>query len=143
MLHCVDLVRTHVSQERSTSIIRATRIGELGTLAVTSNRHTLWRNTWLNIPEHGILQHFIYSCISDRLTLITVPNNRLQYRINAKYVRCVKFFKGQSKNIIRIEKFLHLDKNGVCSSMIHLHMRNDLELYNSLWSSYKLSECLE
>jgi hypothetical protein len=37
-LSCVTLVRTDVSEERSTSIIRVTRIGELGkTLAVTSN----------------------------------------------------------------------------------------------------------
>jgi hypothetical protein len=39
-------VRTDVSEELSTSFIRVTRIGELGTtLAVTSNRRTLRRNT--------------------------------------------------------------------------------------------------
>jgi hypothetical protein len=37
MLCCVALVRTHVSEELSTSIIRVTRIGELGRmLAITS-----------------------------------------------------------------------------------------------------------
>jgi hypothetical protein len=46
MLRRVDLVRTDVSVELSASFIRKTRIGELGTtLAVTSNRHTLRRNT--------------------------------------------------------------------------------------------------
>jgi hypothetical protein len=41
MLRCVALVRTDVSEERTASFIRVTRIGELGTtLAVTSNRHT-------------------------------------------------------------------------------------------------------
>jgi hypothetical protein len=46
MLHSVALVRTDVSEEFSASFIRVTRIGELGTtLAVTSNRHTLRRNT--------------------------------------------------------------------------------------------------
>jgi hypothetical protein len=46
MLRCVGLVRTDVSEERSASFIRVTRIGELGTmLAVTSNRRTLRRNT--------------------------------------------------------------------------------------------------
>jgi hypothetical protein len=35
MLHRVALVRTDVSEELSASIIRVTRIGELGTLAVT------------------------------------------------------------------------------------------------------------
>jgi hypothetical protein len=39
VLHRVVLVRTDVSEELSASIIRVTRIGELGTtLAVTSNR---------------------------------------------------------------------------------------------------------
>jgi hypothetical protein len=39
MLRRVALVKTEVSEELSASIIRVTRIGELGTtLAVTSNR---------------------------------------------------------------------------------------------------------
>jgi hypothetical protein len=51
MLRHVALVRTDVSEELSATIIRVTRIGELGTtLAVTSNRRT-----WHNIPEDGIL----------------------------------------------------------------------------------------
>jgi hypothetical protein len=50
MLLRVALVRTDVSEELSTSIIRVTRIGELGrTLAVTSNRRTLRRNTKLQL----------------------------------------------------------------------------------------------
>jgi hypothetical protein len=44
MLRRVALVRTDVSEERSVSYIRVTRIVELGTtLAVTSNRCTLCR----------------------------------------------------------------------------------------------------
>jgi hypothetical protein len=42
LLRRVALVRTAVSEELSASIIRVTRIGELGTtLAVTSSRRTL------------------------------------------------------------------------------------------------------
>jgi hypothetical protein len=45
MLHRVVLVRTDVSEERSASFVRMTRIGELETtlavIAVTSNRRTL------------------------------------------------------------------------------------------------------
>jgi hypothetical protein len=42
MLRLLALVRTDVSEELSTSFIRVTRMGELGTtLAVTSNRRTL------------------------------------------------------------------------------------------------------
>jgi hypothetical protein len=40
MLRRVALVRTDVSEELSSSVIRVKRIGELGTLAVTSNRRT-------------------------------------------------------------------------------------------------------
>jgi hypothetical protein len=46
MLHRVALVTTDVLEEHNTSFIRVTRIGELGTtLAVTSNRRTLRRNS--------------------------------------------------------------------------------------------------
>jgi hypothetical protein len=46
----VALVRTDVSEELSASFIRVTRIDELGTtLAVTSNRRTLRRNTNNNL----------------------------------------------------------------------------------------------
>jgi hypothetical protein len=46
MLRRVALVRNDVSEELSASFIRMTRIGKLETtLAVTSNRHTLRRNT--------------------------------------------------------------------------------------------------
>jgi hypothetical protein len=64
MLRRVALVITEVSEDRSTSIISVTRIGELGkTLVVTSNQRTLRRNTESvltrvtrrNIPEDAIL----------------------------------------------------------------------------------------
>jgi hypothetical protein len=46
MLRRVALVRTDVSEEPSPSFIRVTRIDELETtLAATSNRRTLRRNT--------------------------------------------------------------------------------------------------
>jgi hypothetical protein len=53
MLCHVALVRTDVSEEPSTSIIRVTRIGELGTtLAVTSNRRTLRGNLFAKLPNY-------------------------------------------------------------------------------------------
>jgi hypothetical protein len=41
ILHRLAVVRTDVSEERIASIIRVTRIGELGTSAVTNNTNTL------------------------------------------------------------------------------------------------------
>jgi hypothetical protein len=69
MLRLVTLVRTNVSRERSASIIRVTRICELGTtLAVTSNQLMLRRNTSVltrairrNIPKDGILRDTLKS----------------------------------------------------------------------------------
>jgi hypothetical protein len=46
LLHHVALVRTDILEERIASVIRVTRIGELGTLAVTSNWRMLRTNTW-------------------------------------------------------------------------------------------------
>jgi hypothetical protein len=68
MLRRVVLVRIDVSEERSTSIIMVSRIGEQRTaLTVTSNRSTLQRNiisiraTRRNNPEDGIgLQHYTW-----------------------------------------------------------------------------------
>jgi hypothetical protein len=67
MLRRVTLVRTDVSEELSNSIIRVTRIGELGTLAVTNNRRTLLSSSETsvltrvirrNVPEEGNLVAF-------------------------------------------------------------------------------------
>jgi hypothetical protein len=54
MLLRVTLVRTDVSEELRASIIRVTRIGELGTtVAVTSNRRSLRRNTMCYTDDGG------------------------------------------------------------------------------------------
>jgi hypothetical protein len=57
MLRRVALVRADVSEELSASFIKVITIGELGTtLAVTSNRRTLRRNTkWTDSchPDEG------------------------------------------------------------------------------------------
>jgi hypothetical protein len=59
MLRRAALLRTDISEERISSIIRVTRIGEIGTtLAVTNNRRTLTRATQRDISEAGILHNF-------------------------------------------------------------------------------------
>jgi hypothetical protein len=58
MLRRVALVRTDVSEELSNSIIGVRRIGELGTtLAVTSNRRTLRKNTKLLVTANVLPSH--------------------------------------------------------------------------------------
>jgi hypothetical protein len=90
MLHHVAHVRTDVSEELSASIIRATRIGGLGTLAITSNRCMLRKNTSSSetlvftratrriIPEDGSLHSHHYENLRNfvflrcvRLLLVT------------------------------------------------------------------------
>jgi hypothetical protein len=52
ILHRVVLVRTDILEECIASIIRVTRIGELGTLAVTSNQSILRWNTILLVTAN-------------------------------------------------------------------------------------------
>jgi hypothetical protein len=55
MVRRVALVITDVSEERNASIITVTRIGVLGTtLAVTSIRRMLRRNTMFSQAPHGV-----------------------------------------------------------------------------------------
>jgi hypothetical protein len=66
MLRSVALVRTDVSEECSASIVKVTRIGELGTLAITSN----WRTLRRNFPqENSCSLHAGYQ-IQERLLII-------------------------------------------------------------------------
>jgi hypothetical protein len=53
-----DSLKTRVPEELIASFISVTRNGELGTLAIISNRIMLRRATRRNIPEDGILQKY-------------------------------------------------------------------------------------
>jgi hypothetical protein len=87
MLNRVALVRTDVSEELCASIIRVTRIGELGTLAGTSIRSMLRRNKFppkrrflqephgRNIPEDAILHEWTWLNLYS--TYSTSPKERL------------------------------------------------------------------
>jgi hypothetical protein len=64
MLRRVALLRTDVSEEHSASSIRVTRIDELRTtLAVTSNRRTLW--------------YFFAACVGLLVTASIVPSSSI------------------------------------------------------------------
>jgi hypothetical protein len=83
MLRRAALVRTDVSEELSVSIIRATRIGEQETLAATSNRRRLRKNTRHNIPEDSILHSHrrgnlkSYKVREESISLVAVIRHRL------------------------------------------------------------------
>jgi hypothetical protein len=79
MLRRVVLVKTDVSEEFSASIIRVTRIGEIETLAVTSNRHKLRRNT--------------KACYGDRFTFFYVDDDSTSQET---HVRASTAFYGDS-----------------------------------------------
>jgi hypothetical protein len=70
MLRSVALLRTDVSEELSASFIRVTRIGELGTQAVTSNRSTLRRLlvTASVVPSSPILVKLMKEALSSTET---------------------------------------------------------------------------
>jgi hypothetical protein len=71
MLRRVALVRTDVSEERSASIIRVTRIGELGTmLSVTSNRRS-GRVTASIVPSSQILVTLMKTLSSPETSVLT------------------------------------------------------------------------
>jgi hypothetical protein len=78
MLHRVALVRTDVSEELSASI-RVTRIGELGTtLAVTSNRRTLWRifGSYSYVPSSPIVVTLMMEALSSSETSVLTRATR-------------------------------------------------------------------
>jgi hypothetical protein len=73
MLRRVVLVRSDVTGELSSSIIRVTRIGELGTLAVTSNRNTLRSNV---VPGSSFLVTLMKEVLSSETSVLTRATRR-------------------------------------------------------------------
>jgi hypothetical protein len=84
MLRRVALVRTDVSKELSTFFIRAIRTGELGTtLAITSNRRTLRRNTkWIVLfrTARGYCWHFTITFVSTFTSSLPFLDSGFQLR---------------------------------------------------------------
>jgi hypothetical protein len=72
MLRRVALVRTDFSEQRMFSILRVTRVGKLGTtLAVTSNRSTLRRNTANVAPSSPLVTVMMEAIHSSEISVLT------------------------------------------------------------------------
>jgi hypothetical protein len=77
MLDDVALVRTDVSEELRASIIRVTRIGELETLAVISNRSSVsWLLVAANVPSSPILVSQMMEALSSSETSVLTRATR-------------------------------------------------------------------
>jgi hypothetical protein len=69
----VALVRTNVLEERITSMIRVTKIDEIGTLAVTNNRLLVTAN----VPSSLILvTQMMETILSSELSVLTIVTRR-------------------------------------------------------------------
>jgi hypothetical protein len=125
MLRRVALVTTDVSQEHSTSIIRVTRISDLGTtLAVTSNRNTLRRNHLLrlSISSHSALVVVTANVVTRSLILVTLMMEALRSCDTSVLIRAIR------RNI---------PEDGI----LHSHRRENLKSCIALtgWSVYRRS----
>jgi hypothetical protein len=89
MLRRVALVGIDVSEELGASIIKVTRIGELGTTLRSydfSSHDSLygWRDLWVVYPMYGytrIIQiNFWVNGVNDRLTTVSIHWSVLRYQ---------------------------------------------------------------
>jgi hypothetical protein len=89
MLSRVVLVRTEVSEECIATIIRVSRIGELGTtLAVTSNRNTLRRN--IVVPSSlNLVTLMMEATRSSEKSVLTRANRRHTPQDGILYLKCI------------------------------------------------------
>jgi hypothetical protein len=105
MLCRVDLVRTDVSEERSASINRLTRIGELGTTLLTNNAVVILRS----------LRQLLITAkvVSSSTILVTLMMNAIrssEMSLITRATRCI------------------IPKNGI----LHSHRRENLKSYIAL-----------
>jgi hypothetical protein len=140
-LRRVVLVRTDVAEERNATIIRVARIGEVGTtLAVSSNRRTLRRNT--SISGRARILRILRSVLR-LLVTADVPSSALLVTLVMKALRSSKtsvLTRATQRNIAEVGIF-HGHRRENLKSYIPLNFSNfdDCLMTQPLWSSGQFS----
>jgi hypothetical protein len=136
MLRRVVLVRTDVLEKRISSIIRATRLAELGTTsAMTSNRSTLSASVLVSakiVPSSPVLVTLILEVIGSSETSVLTQDTHLNMRVDGViYSHVVKTSVLSSVCIYPHISFCMSESHSILYSYVQL---NDL-LHKSLQSA--------
>jgi hypothetical protein len=121
----VVVVRTDVSEERVASIIRLTRIGELGTLAITGDRSTL------NISsQRASVASYSEKSVLTRVTRRNIPDDGTSHSHRREFLKSYAALTGwalqRKRNVspVRNELGSYIPEDGI------LHIRR-LEILKS------------